>query len=681
MSKTTKQYFEKLRKELKRIKKKRQYKGQHYKFNELLASLPSIKNKSLSKEKNFDYQYEDKICPNFTFKNHSIDVKNSSMNNSNFFGTTQTAQESFLRSTNVKIENWVNFEFHPKTSHKSKRMKSKLKYSKRKNRLIVSRENSVRLNSRSQGFKRNKKLKDKRFFCIPRGQSSGQTSKKTLSPINESSKPINKRIIDEPIYVEKSKAVDSVYSSLFRKGPVNIEYLKDDTIFEELENGLSNKELTWLSTKREQVIEKYMTKKEKCKNLSQSHSLNIKTGNVESSCRLTSSLTKRSGNKFMHDLTSNRSNLNSENQNSSNEYKTKADPDVLRNISTVSNNQRGKITSILERNTQTSMSKNDRIKIVKNMKDKLMNDKRMKIKSNIERREHRSRLFLPESIKIQTHQFYQNSILITFLHDIHSKFELRKQTRERVQKIGRKICWITKSLGAFKMLLKKVRYKIAANKIQYFARKFCRKWLKKREHQQAVIIYQFLKFNKDNEGKIDLKKMKFYNIMVKVEKRLKQYISRRRLRYAILNNRWNVIEAKYFRKGIYGITDQFGNYKNIVPYKVRRVYFCEYLRFLRIEYIKECRIWEKYNKDGTLKEYTEIIENNDLNSLKQKRIVKTSYKIPVKPIERTLISFQQMREIVRETTDNEHRWDQIADGEFEPPIFKKMKSVKYNLTE
>jgi len=63
------------------------------------------------------------------------------------------------------------------------------------------------------------------------------------------------------------------------------------------------------------------------------------------------------------------------------------------------------------------------------------------------------------------------------------------------------------------------------------------------------------------QNKVDLKCLKFYKTITKVQKRVKQFLTRRRLRYAILNNRWNEIEQKYFRKSVQGINENQGNHK------------------------------------------------------------------------------------------------------------------------
>lgn len=88
--------------------------------------------------------------------------------------------------------------------------------------------------------------------------------------------------------------------------------------------------------------------------------------------------------------------------------------------------------------------------------------------------------------------------------------------------------------------------------------------------------------------------MKFYNIISKIQKRVKAFIARRTLRYAVLNGRWNQIEAKYYQQSIQADGKEEGAHKNIVPYAIRRIYFREYLRYLRIQYILD---FEKWNKD------------------------------------------------------------------------------------
>jgi predicted transcriptional regulator len=119
------------------------------------------------------------------------------------------------------------------------------------------------------------------------------------------------------------------------------------------------------------------------------------------------------------------------------------------------------------------------------------------------------------------------------------------------------------------------------------------KWLKRRRLKKAKIIYEFLKFTKENSSKIDLKCMKFYNIISKIQKRVKAFLARRTLRYAVLNGRWNQIEAKYYHQSVIGDNGEEGFHKNIVPFSIRRIYFREYLRFLRIQYILDFQKWDK----------------------------------------------------------------------------------------
>mmetsp|Transcript_15041 Transcript_15041/g.13200 ORF Transcript_15041/g.13200 Transcript_15041/m.13200 type:complete len:97 (+) Transcript_15041:363-653(+) len=65
-----------------------------------------------------------------------------------------------------------------------------------------------------------------------------------------------RKIIKEEIVIDKDQALQSIYNSLFKKGRPNFEYLNDENIFQEMEDGLSNKEVTWLRQKRDQILER-----------------------------------------------------------------------------------------------------------------------------------------------------------------------------------------------------------------------------------------------------------------------------------------------------------------------------------------------------------------------------------------------------------------------------------------
>ena len=64
--------------------------------------------------------------------------------------------------------------------------------------------------------------------------------------------------------------------------------------------------------------------------------------------------------------------------------------------------------------------------------------------------------------------------------NVSRKFLIRKETRLRVMKIGRQICWILKSIGMFIIRLKKIREKIALMRIKRFVRKFVRFWIERK---------------------------------------------------------------------------------------------------------------------------------------------------------------------------------------------------------
>ena len=97
----------------------------------------------------------------------------------------------------------------------------------------------------------------------------------------------NKEVINEPIFIDKKKVLDNIYKSLFKNGKINIEYLSDDEIFKDLEEGLSHKEIIWLRERRDHIIEEDEIKRRKKENkqmsanTSQTHSLRISSQNME----------------------------------------------------------------------------------------------------------------------------------------------------------------------------------------------------------------------------------------------------------------------------------------------------------------------------------------------------------------------------------------------------------------
>lgn len=133
--------------------------------------------------------------------------------------------------------------------------------------------------------------------------------------------------------------------------------------------------------------------------------------------------------------------------------------------------------------------------------------------------------------------------------------------------------------------------------------------------------------------------LKFYKVISKVQTRVKQYLARRAIRYAILNNRWNNIERKYFRKSIKNTTDNEGNYKPMVPYDIRKLYFREYLRYYRIEHTRDLNTWKVDWENAKTNHVRKLAEINAFSVLTEKPVVREEFELPNKPIEaKTLIS-------------------------------------------
>lgn len=190
----------------------------------------------------------------------------------------------------------------------------------------------------------------------------------------------------------------------------------------------------------------------------------------------------------------------------------------------------------------------------------------------------------------------------------HCRFQLRKKTRYKVMKLGRVVCWTLKSVGMMIIRAKKARHTWATRKIQSFVRKFAYRWLEKRRVKARKMIYDFLKYRKgrvhiwlmsdtlENENKIDLKCVKYYNTMWRVQTRVKTYLARRKLRYAILDRQWDRVELNIMRKSKNKFDEpeisnssKLGKFVTfsiwyLVPWEIRKIYLQEYLRYQRITY-------------------------------------------------------------------------------------------------
>lgn len=64
-------------------------------------------------------------------------------------------------------------------------------------------------------------------------------------------------------------------------------------------------------------------------------------------------------------------------------------------------------------------------------------------------------------------------------------------------KLGKRVCWIVKSVGMFRVKIKQARERISKRKLNLFVKKHVYRWLKRRRLKKAKIIYEFLKFTKE----------------------------------------------------------------------------------------------------------------------------------------------------------------------------------------
>ena len=72
--------------------------------------------------------------------------------------------------------------------------------------------------------------------------------------------------------------------------------------------------------------------------------------------------------------------------------------------------------------------------------------------------------------------------------------------------------------------------------------------------------------------------MKYYNVVSKVQQKIKKFLTRRALRYAIINNHWSKVERTMVLKTARRIASK-EEVKFLVPYDIRKIYIREYIRF------------------------------------------------------------------------------------------------------
>jgi hypothetical protein len=94
------------------------------------------------------------------------------------------------------------------------------------------------------------------------------------------------------------------------------------------------------------------------------------------------------------------------------------------------------------------------------MKERMLALKRREIHLKMKNREHRHKMLSSDMLESLSGAWVEYSLLAFFGNCLTQKFELRKATREKVMKLGRKICWIVKSVGMFRLRIKQARERI-----------------------------------------------------------------------------------------------------------------------------------------------------------------------------------------------------------------------------
>ena len=115
-------------------------------------------------------------------------------------------------------------------------------------------------------------------------------------------------------------------------------------------------------------------------------------------------------------------------------------------------------------------------------------------------------------------------------------------------------------------------------------------------------------------------------LYLKCRNRVKQFLVRRFMLYAIMNYQWTKIERKFVKGNIIRLPKEFkGVFKPIVPIKIRKLYFREYLRWQRIQYFKQKDIYDATVIQLNIDHHKQLAKINSLNVLTNQPIVRPEF--------------------------------------------------------
>ncbi|CAI2384786.1 unnamed protein product [Moneuplotes crassus] len=446
----------------------------------------------------------------------------------------------------------------------------------------------------------------------------------------------NRKIIKIFKYINVDEAKSKFTKSLFDpKAPLDLDILTDEKIFIMLQDGLTDKQIQWIKKNRDILIEKAKQKKARMNPLESSHSKSLEEIPSEEMIS-----------------------LNLKQINPSQDFSEFRRSNKLRKVKL------------------KSQDKNIKIICANLEKERLMKEKRFSLEQKLREKEQNSVRFSVENIKHTTDMYITKTFLNVYLRSIDQKFRLKKRVMANTSKLGKRICWILKAVGMFLLKLRNIRIRIAKKKIENFVRRFCRRWLEKRREQKKKILYNFLKYKAVNQGKIELRSLKFYKTITKLQTMVRKFLVRRLLKYCIINYQWNIYEKEYLKaKGALNRIPQSQENKELET-QIRKIYIREYLRWQRIRHHKDMILWEKECQEMLHKHNIGLSQVNAHNILAGLPLVNTQPTYPPPPYLKLFIPETKLREMVKEAFEFKPQWENMALGLGRSPLLKKLKNIR-----
>lgn len=219
--------------------------------------------------------------------------------------------------------------------------------------------------------------------------------------------------------------------------------------------------------------------------------------------------------------------------------------------------------------------------------------------------------------------------------------------------------------------LRKIRVRIAERRIKEFIKNFWYRWLEKRRKVKSKIIYDFLKYKVQNQGKIEIKSMKYFKLMEKLQKRIRRFLIKRLIKYWIINHQWTIYEKEYQKSIGLHHPPQKSAEEKALEHQVRKLYMREYTKYAKLKYLKEHSLWKHRWETLTHQHNLSLTKLNAVKVLKQLPLIRTKPSLPPEPVDKIFIPQSKLKEMAKEVHDMKSQWEHMVSGIIKGPLLKK----------